>query len=84
MGAKTPNPWGLYAMHGNVWEWCRDNYVEKLPGGEDPEVITGHSNRVFRGGCWNNSARFCRAAFRIRIKQTSEVHDLGFRVVLEK
>ena len=49
VGQKKPNPWGLYDMHGNVWEWCRDAYAKKLPGGTDPLVETG-SDRVFRAG----------------------------------
>ena len=66
VGRKQPNPWGLFDMHGNVWEWCRDWYADKLPGGRDPEVTRKGSYRVFRGGCWYFSAGFCRSANRSR------------------
>jgi formylglycine-generating enzyme required for sulfatase activity len=52
VGQKKPNPWGLYDMHGSVFEWCRDYDAEALPGGRDPEIVENGSSRVMRGGCW--------------------------------
>ena len=64
VGTKKPNPWGLYDMHGNVWEWCSDWYAPALPGGVDPTgAATGHE-RVFRGGDWFDNASRCRSACR--------------------
>jgi sulfatase modifying factor 1 len=65
VGRKRPNPWGLFDMHGNVWEWCLDVYAEKVPGGVDPEVSAGGLYQVSRGGCWDTLADFCRAACRL-------------------
>lgn len=59
VGRKQPNPFGLHDMYGNVGEWCAEAYVDLLPGGEDPVEINGVSNRVFRGGDWNEG-RACR------------------------
>jgi formylglycine-generating enzyme required for sulfatase activity len=69
---KQANSWGLYDMHGNVWEWCRDRYQEDYYGDAQRPVIdppgpnTG-SYRVYRGGSWNYSAGFARSANRNRI-----------------
>ena len=57
-GSKLPNGWGLFDMHGNVWEWCLDGYVKydaKSPA-VDPTGAVGVPRRVLRGGCWNYTA----------------------------
>jgi formylglycine-generating enzyme required for sulfatase activity len=77
---KNPNPFGLHDMHGNVYEWCQDVYVDKLPGGTDPVVAIGGARRVRRGGEWGSLAAFCRSAFRSGFRPTYRDYDLGFRV----
>ncbi len=77
---KKPNPWGLSDMHGNVWEWCRDWYQDKLPGGTDPEVTAEGSFRVNRGGSWINPAGLCRSALRFWYTPSYRNFNLGFRV----
>ncbi len=80
VGLKKPNPWGLYDMHGNVYEWCSDWYDEKLSGGTDPVGPEGGSRRVCRGGGWRNNPGFCRSAFRGRLDPPHRDSALGFRV----
>jgi formylglycine-generating enzyme required for sulfatase activity len=81
VGRKQPNPFGLYDMHGNAWEFCEDLYVEKLPGGTDPLVSTGGDLRVFRGGGWYDLAANCRSAvLRNRLIPSTQSSRLGFRV----
>jgi formylglycine-generating enzyme required for sulfatase activity len=86
VGQKKPNPWGFCDMYGNVWEWCRDVFVEKLPGGRDPEVKadekTEGSIRVYRGGSWRHNAARCRFGGRNRIYPVERSSRLGFRVAL--
>lgn len=84
VGQKEPNPWGLNDMHGNVLEWCRDNYVEKVPGGYDPFVTKGTANRVLRGGTWSNSAGRCQSGSRYNFDPSFQFIALGFRVALCK
>jgi formylglycine-generating enzyme required for sulfatase activity len=87
VGQKKANPWGLYDMHGNVWEWCRDIYVKGLPGGTNPEVAAGASGRVARGGCWFSAAYGCRSAFRGGgggFLPSNRGNAAGFRVALEQ
>ena len=67
---KLPNPWGLYDMLGNVWEWCWDIY--------DPEVYGEY--RVLRGGGWADPERGCLATNRRRSHPTFKIDDLGFRL----
>ena len=63
VGQKKPNSWGLYDLHGNVWEWCRDAYKDELSGGTDP-FVDGGWDRVVRGGCWTGPPGSCRSACR--------------------
>ncbi len=79
---KQPNPWGLFDMLGNVWEWCSDPWESGYSGEPrtDPEGPEEGPGRVFRGGSWFARARGVRAACRNWIPPDERGSDLGFRL----
>ena len=90
VGRYPANAWGLHDMHGNTFEWCRDWYHSRLPGGIDPDLYlakdtaaknrTGDTSRVRRGGCWADEGWPCRSAFRVRFEPERRYDHIGFRV----
>jgi formylglycine-generating enzyme required for sulfatase activity len=83
VGQYPPNPWGIHDMHGNTYEWCRDWYHAKLPGGTDPDLHdVPAKSRVRRGGGWTDDGWPCRSAFRLRFEPERRYDHIGFRVVI--
>jgi formylglycine-generating enzyme required for sulfatase activity len=90
VGKYPANAWGLHDMHGNEFEWCRDWYHRRLPGGVDPDLsaVQGERNRdgtysrARRGGAWTDEAWACRSAMRLRFPPESSANHIGFRVAL--
>lgn len=91
VGNYPANAWGLHDMHGNIYEWCRDWYHRKLPGGIDPDLHSskatatrsehGDLSRSRRGGCWSDDGWALRTAFRLRFEPERRYDHIGFRVV---
>ncbi|MEZ5973783.1 MAG: formylglycine-generating enzyme family protein [Planctomycetota bacterium] len=81
-GTYAPNAFGLYNMHGNVWEWCLDSWADYGAGAATDPFETGGSLRVIRGGSWLYSSDACRSAYRAYLDPAGANFSLGFRVVL--
>ena len=87
VGSYKPNDWGLYDMHGNLWEWCLDWYTARSgftsAAATDPEGPVSGSVRVLRGGSWYHYAQFCRSAYRGTYPPSnggSRYDSVGFRL----
>lgn len=80
-----PNKWGIYDMHGNVAEWCFDNYAKySVVESKNPVCDNGSSTRIVRGGGWNDFAKHMRSAYRSSIPQDDIFSSRGFRIAKNK
>ena len=85
VGQKKPNAWGLYDMHGNVWEWCLDWQADSYAnaGTRDLQGVASGTIRVLRGGRWDGTPQYCRSASRIRDAPDCRFISVGFRVAVD-
>jgi formylglycine-generating enzyme required for sulfatase activity len=81
VATKAANPWGLFDMHGSLWEWVGDWYGRYSSSSQtDPQGPASGSNRVLRGGLWNGGAHACRSAHRWDIFPSFRSNGTGFRL----
>jgi formylglycine-generating enzyme required for sulfatase activity len=85
-GKYPPNAFGLYDMHGNLWEWCADTWLDDYSA--SPRDGSAYQNkasqyRVARGGSWHEPAALCRSGARLRVLESDADEVMGFRVVRE-
>jgi formylglycine-generating enzyme required for sulfatase activity len=84
VGQLRPNPWGLYDMHGYLWEWCLDSWhptLEKTPTDGKAWVDAGTNEKVLRGGSWTDPPEMCRSSYRHHMPAKTRADNIGFRCV---
>ena len=81
VGSLTPNAWGLFDMHGNLYEWCLDWYEEVPRAKTDPQGPSSGDGRLIRGGAWDRQASSCRSAYRYSRDPVRRAHNIGFRII---
>jgi formylglycine-generating enzyme required for sulfatase activity len=80
VGSFPPNPFGLHDMHGNVWEWCLDDWHNFYQGSDSVRRLSGQKKSL-RGGSWSYLPTNCRSAYRLNYPFHNRIDDIGFRVV---
>ncbi|MCD6212922.1 MAG: formylglycine-generating enzyme family protein [Sulfurovum sp.] len=86
VGLKKPNAWGIYDMHGNVWEWCQDRYANDYtttPVDGSAYDVKSEKGRVLRGGSYKAGAEKCTSTSRIDLGSAGRNYFIGFRVLIE-